>query len=69
MSFQAFAEQHGLIIDHLVYDRWTRVPTLDYPKKRNGSYIFDGQRYKAMGNSMAVPVMRWIGKRIKKVER
>ena len=42
MSFQAFAEQHGLIIDHLVYDRWTRVPTLDHPKKRNGSYIFDG---------------------------
>jgi DNA (cytosine-5)-methyltransferase 1 len=27
----------------------------------------DGQRYKAMGNSMAVPVMRWLGKRIKEV--
>jgi DNA (cytosine-5)-methyltransferase 1 len=25
----------------------------------------DGTRYKAMGNSMAVPVMRWIGQRIK----
>lgn len=24
----------------------------------------DGPRYKALGNSMAVPVMRWIGKRI-----
>ena len=24
----------------------------------------DGHRYKAMGNSMAVPVMKWIGKRI-----
>lgn len=24
----------------------------------------DGPRYKAIGNSMAVPVMRWIGKRI-----
>jgi len=24
----------------------------------------DGGRYKAMGNSMAVPVMRWIGQRI-----
>jgi DNA (cytosine-5)-methyltransferase 1 len=24
----------------------------------------DGSRYKALGNSMAVPVMRWIGKRI-----
>ncbi len=24
----------------------------------------DGPRYKALGNSMAVPVMRWIGKRV-----
>jgi site-specific DNA-cytosine methylase len=24
----------------------------------------DGPRYKALGNSMAVPVMHWIGKRI-----
>jgi DNA (cytosine-5)-methyltransferase 1 len=28
----------------------------------------DGPRYKAMGNSMAVPVMHWIGKRIQMVE-
>ena len=28
----------------------------------------DSHRYKAMGNSMAVPVMRWIGQRIEKVE-
>jgi len=28
----------------------------------------DGPRYKAMGNSMAVPVMRWIGERINEVE-
>ena len=29
----------------------------------------DGNRYKALGNSMAVPVMRWLGKRINKVEK
>lgn len=29
----------------------------------------DGPRYKALGNSMAVPVMRWIGKRIAFVSR
>jgi DNA (cytosine-5)-methyltransferase 1 len=29
----------------------------------------DGPRYKAMGNSMAVPVMRWIGERIQMVEQ
>jgi len=28
----------------------------------------DGPRYKAMGNSMAVPVMRWIGERIKRAD-
>jgi DNA (cytosine-5)-methyltransferase 1 len=28
----------------------------------------DGPRYKALGNSMAVPVMRWIGQRIQMVE-
>jgi DNA (cytosine-5)-methyltransferase 1 len=29
----------------------------------------DGPRYKALGNSMAVPVMRWIGKQIQMVEK
>nr|WP_274379671.1 DNA cytosine methyltransferase [Azospirillum cavernae] len=29
----------------------------------------DGHRYKALGNSMAVPVMRWIGHRIAEVDR
>jgi DNA (cytosine-5)-methyltransferase 1 len=28
----------------------------------------DGPRYKALGNSFAVPVVRWIGERIAKVE-
>lgn len=28
----------------------------------------DGPRYKALGNSMAVPVMRWIGERIEEVD-
>lgn len=29
----------------------------------------DGPRYKALGNSMAVPVMRWIGQRIQEVSK
>ena len=28
----------------------------------------DGNRYKVLGNSMAVPVMHWLGKRIEEVE-
>jgi len=33
----------------------------------NSKPTADGPRYKALGNSMAVPVMRWIGERIKMV--
>ena len=33
-----------------------------------GKPAADGSRYKALGNSMAVPVMRWIGERIKIME-
>jgi hypothetical protein len=33
-----------------------------------GKPAADGNRYKALGNSMAVPVMRWIGRRIQLVE-
>jgi DNA (cytosine-5)-methyltransferase 1 len=29
----------------------------------------DGPRYKSLGNSMAVPVMRWIGERINEVDQ
>ena len=28
----------------------------------------DGPRYKALGNSMAVPVIKWLGERIEQVE-
>ena len=34
----------------------------------NGRPAADGPRYKAIGNSMAVPVMRWIGERIAATE-
>jgi DNA (cytosine-5)-methyltransferase 1 len=37
--------------------------------KPKGKDTPDGPRYKALGNSMAVPVMRWIGKRIQQVEK
>jgi DNA (cytosine-5)-methyltransferase 1 len=33
-----------------------------------GRLAADGPRYKALGNSMAVPVMRWIGERIRAVQ-
>lgn len=41
-------------------DDWTRIPYRGKP----ADGCPDGPRYKAIGNSMAVPVMRWIGERI-----
>ena len=45
-------------------DGYTQIP---WRNKAAGDCP-DGPRYKAMGNSMAVPVMRWIGERIQMVE-
>lgn len=45
MSFESFARDHGLILDYAVADgRWRRCPTEDKPRKRNGAYLFDGER-------------------------
>jgi DNA (cytosine-5)-methyltransferase 1 len=41
-------------------DNYTQIPW----NKKVAIGCPDGLRYKAMGNSMAVPVMNWIGKRI-----
>lgn len=45
-------------------DDWTRVAYRGKPAEE----CPDGPRYKAIGNSMAVPVMRWIGGRIEAVD-
>jgi putative DNA primase/helicase len=42
MRFEDFARIHGLIIDHVIPHKEVRVPTLDQPKKINGSYRFKG---------------------------
>jgi DNA (cytosine-5)-methyltransferase 1 len=45
-------------------DDWTKIPY----RNKDADQCPDGPRYKACGNSMAVPVMRWIGERIQKIE-
>lgn len=50
---QGFPDGHTLIA-------WKGKPAEECP---------DGPRYKAIGNSMAVPVMRWIGRRIAAVDK
>ena len=44
-------------------DSYTAIPWRGKPADQ----CPDGPRYKALGNSMAVPVMRWIGNRIQSV--
>jgi len=44
-------------------DDFTKIPYRGKPVDK----CPDGPRYKAMGNSMAVPVMKWIGERIEKI--
>ena len=44
-------------------DNYTNIPW------RKAQESPDGPRYKALGNSMAVPVMRWIGERINQYEQ
>lgn len=45
-------------------DNFTAIPW----RKKGAEDCPDGPRYKALGNSMAVPVMRWIGERIQLVD-
>lgn len=45
MSFTDHAAQFGLILDYAIDDgRWHRCKTVDKPRKRNGAYLWDGQR-------------------------
>lgn len=46
-------------------DNWTKVPY----RGKEADQCPDTPRYKAIGNSMAVPVMRWIGDRIEMVDK
>jgi DNA (cytosine-5)-methyltransferase 1 len=46
-------------------DGYTAIPW----RGRPASECPDGPRYKSLGNSMAVPVMRWIGERIAAVDQ
>lgn len=46
-------------------DGWTQIPF----KGKSAEDCPDGPRYKALGNSFAVPVVAWIGKRIDLYEK
>ena len=44
-------------------DNWTKIPYRNKPAED----CPDGPRYKALGNSMAIPVVYWIGNRIQEL--
>lgn len=46
-------------------DNYTRIPY----RNKSAEECPDGPRYEALGNSMPVPVMRWIGSRIDMVDK
>lgn len=46
-------------------DDFTLIPY----RNKSAANCPDGPRYKALGNSMAVPVMKWIGERIQTVDK
>lgn len=56
-------KRNKLIADELAY---LRLHFPDMPEEEANFLAVDGPRYKAIGNSMAVPVMCWIGERIVK---
>jgi DNA (cytosine-5)-methyltransferase 1 len=46
-------------------DNYTQIPFRNKPPHQ----CPDGPRYKALGNSMAVPVLKWIGERINEINK
>lgn len=68
---QGFPENHTLLpygakqkLDaelHRYYERWLGRKLTEHESR---SLVTDGPRYKAIGNSKAVPVVRWLGMRL-----
>lgn len=67
-SYSELAEKYGIsksrVAEIIREQDHTLVPYRGKPAEE----CPDGPRYKAIGNSMAVPVMRWIGERIAMVD-
>lgn len=65
-TYRELAERYGISksrVGQIIKEHdYTDIPW------RGKDHAPDGPRYKALGNSMAVPCMRWIGERIQSVE-
>lgn len=54
----------GVAVKFVLRNDFTRIPW----RGKEPENCPDGPRYKALGNSMAVNVMEWIGERVQLVE-
>lgn len=68
-TYRDLAARHGIsksrVGQIIQEDDWTRIPFQGKPAEE----CRDTLRYRAVGNSMAVPVMRWLGERIDRAEK
>lgn len=58
-DFVTFARSLGLVLDQPVLGAWTRVPTTDHPRKRNGAYRYLGTRGHAMNHATMSEPAYW----------
>jgi putative DNA primase/helicase len=59
MTFEQFAESHGLLIPYLIEGKWIRVKTADHPKKKNGAYKFLGDVGFVQNHATMTEVAMW----------
>lgn len=68
-TYRELAQKYGISksrVHQIVHEYdWTKIPY----RNQDADKCPDGPRYKALGNSWAVPCARWIGERIERMER
>lgn len=59
MIFEEFAAAHGLLLRHVEFGRWVRVPTTDHPQRRNGAYKHMGDCAHVQNHATMTDVATW----------
>ena len=59
MRFEDFAAAHGLLLRHVEFGKWVRVPTTDHPHKKNGAYKHLGSHAHVQNHATMAEVATW----------
>jgi hypothetical protein len=59
MIFEEFAAAHGLLLRHVEFGKWVRVPTADHPGKKNGAYRHMGTHAHVQNHATMGEVATW----------